>query len=180
MKLWLARHARPRVGEGICYGASDLPAETGATQAAAHALAQAIPHGIPVRASPLQRCAGLAAALFALRPDLPWQADARLAEMDFGCWEGRPWAEVGEQEFARWNADFLDYSFGGRESVRTFMARVEAARGDSARSGPQALWITHAGVIRAVGLLAQGVLPLQAGAWPGDAVAFGGWRRLDC
>ena len=178
MKLWLARHARPLVGEGICYGASDLPADVAATQAAAQALAEAVPQGIPVRCSPLQRCTALADALSALRVDLAWQADARLAEMDFGCWEGRPWAEVGEEEFGRWNADFLDYRFGGRESVRAFLARVEAARRDSAHAGPQALWITHAGVIRATGLLVRGVLPVQAAQWPREAVVFGGWQCL--
>jgi len=179
MKLWLARHARTRVGEGICYGASDLPADAAATQAAAQVLAGAVPQGTPVRSSPLQRCTALADALFALRPDLPWQTDARLAEMDFGCWEGRPWAEVGEEEFARWNANFLDYRFGGQESVRALLDRVEVARQDSARAGAQALWITHAGVIRAVDLLVRGVLPLQAAQWPREAVAFGGWRCLD-
>lgn len=179
MKLWLARHARSLVGAGICYGASDPPADAAATQAAARALAGALPQGISVHSSPLQRCTALADALCALRPDLPWQADARLAEMDFGCWEGRPWAEVGEEEFARWDADFLDYRFGGRESVRGFLARVEAARQDSARAGPQALWITHAGVIRGAGLLARGVLPAQAAQWPRQAVAFGRWQCLE-
>ncbi|RYF42007.1 MAG: phosphoglycerate kinase [Comamonadaceae bacterium] len=178
MKLWLARHAQTLAAEGLCYGASDLAADPAATQAAALALAEAIPRHIRVRSSPLQRCAGLADALAALRPDLAWQPDARLAEMDFGCWEGRPWSEVPEEEFARWNADFLHYRFGGRESVRAFLARVEAAHADSALAAPQALWITHAGVIRAAGLLARGELPLDASQWPREAVSLGGWQQL--
>lgn len=179
MKLWLARHAKPLVGEGVCYGASDLPADAAGTLAAAQALAGAVPRGIAVRASPLQRCTALAEALAVLRPDLPWQADARLAEMDFGCWEGRRWVEIGEEEFARWNADFLDYRFGGRESVRGFMARVQAARAGSAATATQALWITHAGVIRAVGLLASGVLPRQASQWPPETVGYGSFQCLE-
>lgn len=180
MKLWLARHAQPLVGEGICYGASDLLADAGATQAAARALAQAIPADTPVRSSPLRRCTELADALFALRPDLAWRPDARLAEMDFGGWEGRPWAGIGEAELGRWSADFMGHRCGGAESVRAFMARVEAVRAETADGTAQALWITHAGVIRAVALLAQGVRTLQADAWPGEAVAFGGWRCQDC
>lgn len=178
MKLWLARHAQTLAGEGICYGASDLAADPAATQAAALALAAAIPRHAPVRSSPLQRCTSLADALATLRPDLAWQADARLAEMDFGCWEGRPWSEVPEEEFARWNADFLDYRFGGCESVRAFLERVGAAHGDSARAGPQVLWITHAGVIRAAGLLPRGELPRDASQWPRQSVAPGGLQQL--
>lgn len=179
MKLWLARHGRPLVGEGVCYGATDLAADPLSTQAAAQALALALPPDLPVQASPLQRCTALADTLAALRPDLAWQANARLAEMDFGEWEGRPWADIGEAELARWTADFLDWRCGGGESVRMFLARVDAARHATALAGPQALWITHAGVIRAAGLLAHGLLPVHAGQWPRDGVGFGRWRCLD-
>ena len=39
MKLWLVRHAKPLVDEGVCYGASDLDADPEATLAAAQELA---------------------------------------------------------------------------------------------------------------------------------------------
>ena len=180
MKLWLVRHAQPLVEEGTCYGATDLPAEAGATLTAAQALAAALPASLPVWCSPLRRCTALADALVALRPDLAWQPDPRLAEMDFGNWEGRAWNAIGEEELARWTADFLDHRCGGNgESVGIFMARVEAARSDTARAAQEAVWITHAGVIRAAGLLARGVLPEQAEQWPREAVGFGQWQCLD-
>ena len=50
---------------------------------------------------------------------------AALAEMDFGAWEGRPWAEVPEAELSAWTDDFADHAPGGTgECVRDFLSRV--------------------------------------------------------
>ena len=87
MNLWLVRHAQPLIAPGVCYGASDVPADDAATQAAARALALALPPGTRVASSPLQRCERLAKAVQGLRPDLSCKTDARLAEMDFGRWQ---------------------------------------------------------------------------------------------
>ena len=179
MKLWLVRHARAVIDAGVCYGATDLPADAAGTDTAARALATVLPQHLPVRCSPLRRCTALADALQALRPDLVWQADARLAEMDFGCWEGRAWADIDPAEFDRWTADFSCYRCGGRESVREFMARVAAARADARCCGQAMAWICHAGVIRAAQLLARGEFPTEAGAWPRGTVAYGDWQCLD-
>jgi len=91
MKLWLVRHAQPLIAPGVCYGATDVAAEPQATLQAAHALAQALPNGVAVVSSTLQRCERLAHCLRGLRPDLAYKTDARLVEMDFGCWEGQRW-----------------------------------------------------------------------------------------
>lgn len=101
--------------------------------------------------------------------------------MDFGCWEGQRWDLIPEADYARWTADFADYRFGGKESVREFMQRVTLAW-DTAQSGAQdAVWITHAGVIRAASLLAQGVRQVdQATQWPREAPAFGRWCEIVC
>src|SRR5205085_5454037 len=102
MKLWLVRHPQPLVAEGVCYGASDLASDPAATQAAAQALAASLPRGLDASSSPLRRCTELAVALQQLRPDLPWRADARLAEFDFGCWEGQRWSAIAQDEYERW------------------------------------------------------------------------------
>jgi alpha-ribazole phosphatase len=174
MKLWLARHAAPLLQAGVCYGASDVAADALATRQAAQALAGRLPRELAVRCSPLRRCRQLANALQALRPDLVPCEDARLAEMDFGRWEGRPWSEVARQEYEDWTADFPGYRCGGGENVAALMARVAQALADTRRDGSDALWITHGGVVRAVRLLVAGVvLPARADEWPREPLAFG-------
>jgi len=180
MKLWLVRHAHPLVAPGICYGRLDLPADAGATAACARQLAARLPAGIRIASSPLQRCEQLAQALLGLRPDLPYETDARLQEMDFGQWEGRAWESIGPAALAAWTDDFAGYPAGASgESVAGFMARVGAAFDALAGPGP-VLWVTHAGVIRAAGLLARGVRQVaHAQQWPLDAPKYGQWQLLD-
>ena len=91
MNLWLVRHAQPLIDAGVCYGASDILADENATLQVARRLAGELPHGLRLITSPLQRCARLAAALQALRPDITFQTDRRLAEMNFGRWELHRW-----------------------------------------------------------------------------------------
>jgi alpha-ribazole phosphatase len=174
VKLWLARHAPPLAAEGLCYGATDLEADGAATLQAARALAAAVPRGVVVRTSPLRRCRQLAEALQALRPDLLPGADARLREMDFGSWEGQRWEAIGTGAFDAWMADFAQHRCGGGESVAQLMARVASAFAQAREGGQDVLWITHAGVVRAVRLLARGVaLPRAAVDWPVEGLAFG-------
>ena len=177
-QLWLQRHAPVIAPAGLCYGATDLDAHADGTQAAAARIAAVLPVGIALWSSPLRRCAMLADAIVALRPDLSVRRDARLAEMSFGAWEGRLWSAVAREEFEAWTNRFADAPAGGDgESVRAFMQRVASAHADWLATGADALWVTHAGVLRAVQLLSQGVsCPERADQWPSDAAAFGDWR----
>ena len=176
MKLWLARHAQPLIESGVCYGATDVAADWQATQVAAQALSEILPMGLELVTSPLQRCQQLTNCLRALRPDLVGQTDARLAEMDFGCWEGQRWDAIPQADYERWTADFGQHRFGGKESVQAFMQRVASAWDEAQLAGQEVVWITHAGVIRAASLLAQGVRQVdQAAQWPPAAPAFGAW-----
>jgi alpha-ribazole phosphatase len=181
MTVWLARHAQVIAAPGLCYGALELASDSAATQVAAVQLAAVLPEGALVRCSPRQRCRDLAAALGALRVDLPApQEDARLAEMDFGQWEGQLWSHIGKDAVDAWTADFWVHRFGGRQSVQEFMAGVEEAWQEQAALAGDAVWITHAGVIRACSLLHQGKTgPLQAHEWVGPDVAMGGLIQLD-
>lgn len=180
MKLWLARHAQPLIRPGVCYGATDVAADEEATLLAAQQLAQVLPLGISMISSPLQRCTQLAQSLHAIRPDLSFSTDARLREMNFGCWEGTPWGDIPQASFDAWTADFANYCFGGQESVAQFMQRVVGAWTDLQQSTKhETLWITHAGVIRCASLLAQGVRQIeQASQWPRDSPDFGCWSVL--
>jgi alpha-ribazole phosphatase len=119
----------------------------------------------------------LARALQALRPDLAFHPDPRLAEMDFGHWEGRRWDALGEPALTAWTNDFAHHPPGGGESVQAFMTRVASAWRDAHRSGGSCAWITHAGVIRATALLEQGITtPTRADQWPAAVPGFGEWR----
>ena len=115
-QLWLARHAQPLVAQGLCYGALDLHADPAATAHSARQLADALPQALQVRHSPLQRCAQLAHALQALRPDLQVQPDARLGELDFGTWEGRAWNDIARADMDAWTAAFATHRPGGGEA----------------------------------------------------------------
>ena len=174
MKLWLVRHAQPLIAPGICYGATDIPADTAATQQAAQALAMTLPPGIRVITSPLQKCEQLMQYIRGLRPDLNCKSDARLKEMDFGCWEGQRWSDIAPSEIAKWTDNFGHWRFGRVESVQDVMTRVAGLWDEARIAGNEAVWVTHAGVIRATILLSQGVREVtRADQWPSLEIPFG-------
>lgn len=180
MNLWLVRHAQPCIAPGLCYGALDVAAEADATRRAAAELAAVLPPSVAVRVSPLQRCEQLAQCLRGLRPDLSFATDARLTEMNFGEWEGVPWAQIPRDALEHWTADFGEHRFGGAESANQVLQRVAAVWTDTldatALSGQDLVWITHAGVARAADLVAQGIHRVDdAAQWPHAAPAFGQW-----
>lgn len=180
MRLWLVRHAQPQIAPGTCYGALDVDADAPATQAAAQALARVLPQGAALHGSPLRRCAQLSQALHALRPDLQFTQDPRLREMEFGDWEGRPWDAIDPAALQAWTDDFAQHRPGGGESVHGFMVRVTQAWNDTRAAGADAVWITHAGVIRAAALLYTGQVPVtRAAQWPATPCGFGTWKVLD-
>ena len=180
MKLWLVRHAQVLLPPGICYGATDVAADAAATLSAVQALAAELPQGLPLWVSPLQRCEQLAQALQGLRPDLVYKTtEPRLAEMDFGHWEGQAWSAIPQSALDAWVADFAHHRFGGGESVAEVMQRVALAWDATRQVGQNAVWITHAGVIRAASLLHQGVRQVQrADQWPKEGPGFGEWLTL--
>lgn len=180
MKLWIIRHARPLIEPGICYGASDIPADLEHTQSSAAQLAPLLPAGITLWTSPLQRCTALTQALLTLRPDLTSRVDTRLKEMDFGEWEGVRWDDIPRSAYDEWTARFGAARFGGRESVNELMQRVAAARDEVRALGQDAVWVTHGGVLRAMGLLAQGLTQLdQAPQWPQVVSGWGEWLQVN-
>jgi alpha-ribazole phosphatase len=177
MAVWIVRHAQPLVEAGTCYGVLDVPADPQATSLAADALAQALPQGVALRVSPLQRCQQLAVALQALRPDMQALTDPRLREMDFGVWEGVAWDAIPPAAVKAWTDDFGAHRFGGAESANEVLDRV-AGLWDQPRRG-DTVWITHAGVARALSLLAAGVRAVtRADQWPHAAPGYGTWLYI--
>ena len=196
MKLYLVRHPKPVVEHGICYGASDLVCHPAALEATATALKNLLPNDLTILSSPLSRCEQLAQHLCRLEPSFPYKSDARLAEMNFGNWELKAWDAIAAHELAAWTQTFAAYRCGGTgESAGHFVQRVAKRLYESAQDANDQIWITHAGVIRALGWLAgqpaqvftalAGLLGrpfdwddgphcrLYAADWPAGAIAFG-------
>lgn len=163
--MTLLRHLRPEVAEGVCYGVTDLDLAEGHAAALEAVLAE-LPPLDGIATSPLRRCRLLAEAI-ATRRGLPARPDARLIEMDFGAWEGRPWNDIPRGELDEWAADFLHARPHGGESVAQLQARTQAALAEYRALPGHHLLVTHAGVIKAA--LATGP---RAGDWPAS-LAFG-------
>jgi alpha-ribazole phosphatase len=179
MKLWMIRHAPVLLPSGICYGASDVLADEEASQQSAQRAAEQLPQGLVLRVSGLTRAQQLANHLAVLRPDFPAATvDTRLNEMNFGCWEMQAWNSIPKAAFDAWLADFDHHCFGGVESTQTVLQRVGQALRDM-RSDE--LWLTHAGVIRAVQWIVEhGVVPVQQAAnWPATVVQPGGLLSVE-
>jgi probable phosphoglycerate mutase len=103
--------------------------------------------------SPLLR-ARETAALLGLEDATP---EPRLAEMDWGRWEGRTLAELRALPgMAAREAAGLDFRPDGGESPREVQARALDFLRDCAAAGAPTLAVTHKGVIRAVLALATG------------------------
>jgi alpha-ribazole phosphatase len=168
----LLRHTRPVGAEGLCYGRLDLL--PGADLAAEVArLNDSLPEVARIVASPLTRCRLLGEGLARAR-GLALALEPRLVEMDFGAWEGRPWADVPRAELDAWAADLLHARPHGGESVAQLAARVEAALADLGARPGRALVVTHAGVIKAALVPRRGPAAWSASIGFGEALDMEG------
>jgi len=167
VRLFLIRHPRPLLDDGICYGRLDVEAED--PQPVAARLRLLLPAGTPVTSSPLRRARRLAAALHP-RPS----SDERLQEIDFGDWEGLPWERIERRLLDAWASDVLHFAPPGGESVAMLRARAIDCVG-ALRGSDHAL-VTHAGVIRVV---LGHWLRLPLGEWSRLPLDFGSITLLE-
>jgi broad specificity phosphatase PhoE len=121
--LLLVRHGRTELNAaGLLQGRVDPPLDgQGRAQAEALAAIPAVGAAARVLCSPLLRARQTAAAL---GPDVT--VDERWVELDYGDWEGRPFASVGAEEWARWRAD-PSWAPPAGESIAAVGTRVRAA-----------------------------------------------------
>lgn len=104
--------------------------------------------------SPLARCADFARAL-SQQKGILLSLDSRLAELDFGAWEGQTAADLmatDAEALGRFWADPVAHPPPGGEPLLAFQARVLAAWDELARQdrGDRTLVISHGGVIRVI------------------------------
>ena len=183
MKIWLVRHAKPLVRKGLCYGRLDVKADQTLTELASDNLINALSESSGVKVlltSPLQRTKQLA-NLLAKRLNTDLLEEERLAEMDFGKWEGRLWEDIPKSAIDLWTEDFNNHPFGGGESTGQLINRVWLLMENAKRRHEDQIWVTHAGVIKAVQFLMNNGEPYikSAADWPLEATNFGEWITVD-
>lgn len=152
----LVRHGRPaREAEGRCYGKLDvgLHAE-GREQVRTTARALAEVAIVAIYASPRVRAAE-SAELLANPRGLPIQIDARLAEIDFGAFEGRLYEEIERAHpelYREWMEHPTRVRFPGGEGFVDMQRRVLAAFDELSRrhAGEAIAIVSHGGVARII------------------------------
>ena len=165
MQLVLVRHGVTEGADGVCMGHADLPlADRGRPALARLATAwrddaaagrSTVAAPTTLVASDLARTRASADILgeaFGLAPAL----DARLREMHFGVWEGRPWSALEAEDserLGRWMAGWATEAAPDGESFPDVAARTAAWLADL-RAGPTpggpVLAVAHSGSIRAL------------------------------
>jgi broad specificity phosphatase PhoE len=115
---------------------------------------------LAVWTSPLRRCSELAAQL-ALRTRAALRIDDRLAEIDFGDWEGCSWDQIERQHphaWRAWLAGWREVAPPRGETLEAFEARVRSWLEERTRAGEigSSILVGHAGVIRALQVLDAG------------------------
>ncbi|HOA92607.1 MAG TPA: histidine phosphatase family protein [Quisquiliibacterium sp.] len=184
MKLLLIRHPKPDVIEGTCYGRTDVPPEQADLAGLLERLRRrwrsgAHPPPRAVYSSPLQRCATVAGALAGDVWPHP-TFDERIAEMHFGHWEGRLWAELPREEIAAWRADIAHHVPPGGESLSQMAQRAHAFAQELTARHPEdpdceIVLMTHVGIIQTLPRMLLGE-PLRGFA--GNPIDYGSITRL--
>lgn len=165
MDLWCWRHPPARGARGRCIGRTDLAVDPRKAKRLAHRVRLvARRHQLPpiIWVSPLQRSRDVGQWL--RRWGWQVQVDARLAELDFGAWDGLPWSQVAWGEVQAWQDDLLHHAPGGGESLADLALRVQAFAA-SLPPGPCQL-VSHGGWINALAHVRPGQLSLAAADWP--------------
>ncbi|HYC42578.1 MAG TPA: histidine phosphatase family protein [Noviherbaspirillum sp.] len=183
MRLYLIRHARPLVKDGVCYGRSDLRVDEAHQRQVLSQLLPVLPKGASVFASPLLRCRVLGFALaHALDAGQP-VFDARLAEMDFGTWELQSWDAIPRTEIDAWANDLPHYRPGGGECLLEVARRVKSFHDEMCAQQNAAVVVAHAGTIRLLRAATQcGSVEemVSIAASTPHRIAYGEMTTIDC
>jgi alpha-ribazole phosphatase len=172
----LVRHG-PVAGPAALYGWTDVPLQEPSPACLEWLSTQRYQS---VLTSPLKRCSQ-SAQLQATRLQLELSTEPDLKEMNFGVWDGVPFAEQSpywpqQQEF--WQRPFAITPPRG-ESLQQFQQRVVSAfERHSSYQQQHALWLVHGGVIRI--LLASLLnIDLEQSRWLQQlSVAYGSVSRI--
>lgn len=151
MFIDVLRHGEP-VGGARYRGSTDDPLNETGRQQMASVLTDELPW-THIISSPLQRCVEFAKKL-SYQHQLPLHIEPRLAEIDFGDWEGQTSKHILQQDAARllkyWQDPENNTPPNG-EPLAAFESRVLAAWNSNITHDKEHLLIvTHGGVLRII------------------------------
>lgn len=155
----LVRHAPVLLPPGICYGRQDVGLRPGWEGVASglSVLAQGAFCRV-LHTSPAARCREMAEKL-ARSARLELCIDPRLAEVDFGQWEGMNWDSISRNQLDQWAADPVSFAPPGGESGLSLLHRTRAFWQDVCKAGVAACVLSHGGPLRLLSALAAGQTP---------------------
>jgi alpha-ribazole phosphatase len=153
MKLTLIRHTSLQIGQGICYGQTDVDVAESFVREAAETKTKLndmlnILQVDAVFTSPLQRCVKLAHALSLAEI----KHDERLKELYFGDWEMQAWDDIPRDIFDDWAQNYAELAPPNGETFSQLQQRGIAFVNELLAAYPQGhvAVVTHGGMIRAM------------------------------
>ena len=181
-RLVIWRHPRPaaRRTAGRCIGRTDVPADPRKARRLARRIARWARRqqwsNRTIWTSPLAR----AAIIGRLLRRQGWRhcIDPRLAEVDFGRWDGRCWDDIPRAEVDVWSRDLLHHRPGDGEAVIALAMRIRAYCEDRQGQDGATVVVGHGGWIRLARALAEQE-PIDARNWGQRLVAHGRSVELD-
>lgn len=182
MVLYIWRHPKPIAANGFCIGQTDISVDKRKIKRLANKIQRFVRfHQLPkvIWVSPLQRSLKVGEIL--APHGFQYHVAPELAEIDFGGWDGRPWAQIPKQQIDDWCDHFADFAPKGGESLQQLFERVENWLNEMAaqnRGQKPVLAVGHAGWINAASMIAaRQEAPKIAADWP-QAVNYLQCRKL--
>ncbi|KAB2845971.1 MAG: alpha-ribazole phosphatase [Melioribacteraceae bacterium] len=148
MEIYLIRHTKPEIENGICYGQSDIDLSPSFENEFQN-LMQKIPSSFNIIfSSPLKRCSVLAGKLHAEKLIY----DNLLMELNFGKWEMTKWNDIDNSELNNWMNNYVDTSPPDGENYKQLFERVKQFWDTNfvKLKEEKIAVVAHAGAIRAV------------------------------
>lgn len=183
MVLYIWRHPKPIAANGFCIGQTDISVDKRKIKRLANKIQRFVRfHQLPkvIWVSPLQRSLKVGEIL--APHGFQYHVAPELAEIDFGGWDGRPWAQIPKQQIDDWCDHFADFAPKGGESLQQLFNRAENWLNEMAaqNSGQKpVLAVGHAGWINAASMIAaRQEAPKIAADWP-QAVNYLQCRKLN-
>lgn len=151
--LRCVRHAAVDAA-GVCYGRLEVQPLVAPAEASARIDASGFD---VVWSSPSTRCADVARALIERESQrLELRVDPRLYELDFGDWEGLRWDAIPEVPREAWMGDWKRAAPPNGEALPALEGRVRDWH-DALEVGRRHLLVAHAGVVRALWVIREGL-----------------------
>ena len=149
--IYLQRHTKPMVKEGLCYGQTDLDLFPKTMEAEIMSVLKNTEKlsFSKVYTSPLKRCLTLAEAICQQKGFPPPTMDVRLMEMNFGEWEMCAWEDIFRSPKGKeWFTNYMECCTPKGESFLQVMERSADFFRELDPEG-NVLLVTHDGFIRA-------------------------------